>query len=58
MGPDSKRLSDYIGVKGNEGIEFWYPVRPLVSMRRVDDLVPLFVECAETFGREFWPSWN
>lgn len=53
------RLGQYIGEAGKEGVEFWYPDGGRIAeMRRVDDIVPLFMLHCETFGREFWPSWN
>ena len=47
-------------------MEFWYPLHAeepgwvggLPDMHRVMDIVPLFITHCETFGREFWPSWN
>ena len=56
--PESEMLARHIGKAGDHGIEFWYPVEPLVEMRRTLDIVPLFITHCETFGREFWPSWN
>ena len=59
-------LARHIGPAGEQGVEFWYPLHAeepgwvggLPEMHRVGDLVPLFITHCETFGREFWPSWN
>lgn len=58
MRPNSEALARHIGAAGEGGIEFWYPSPEMLPMHREADLVPLFIAHAETFGREFWPSWN
>lgn len=57
--PQSEELLRHIGQAGAQGVEFWYPLPgPAPEMHREADLVPLFITHCETFGREFWPSWN
>jgi hypothetical protein len=58
MKPASQELAKHIGPAGRDGVEFWYPIYPAMKPRVVRDLVPLFITHCETFGREFWPSWN
>ncbi len=58
MTPQSIELMKVIGPAGNQGVEFWYPKHPLPRMRKTQDIVPLFIAHYETFGIEFWPSWN
>ena len=53
-------LARHIGPAGEQGVEFWYPLPGWRKARQVgpEVVVSVFITHCETFGREFWPSWN
>lgn len=60
MKPQSEALMRALGPEAADGVEFWYPLPGYRAPRQTgpEAVVAVFITHCETFGREFWPSWN